>query len=204
MYINETDKQAISNSIELLESKSSAELVAVVTKKSATYKYASSVISILIVCFISLISLYFDILPIFLIQLQILSFLLLHFIFHKFDNLVLFLLPSFYKKDMARKYAHTQFENLRLNRTKTEHALMFFVSIDEKYVEIIANEKISKEVSNDYWQVIVDEFTENVKNGDLSGGYLKAIDTCSTFLIKEFPIQNDDINELPNDVIELV
>ena len=100
MYINETDKQAISNSIELLESKSSAELVAVVTKKSATYKYASSVISILIVCFISLISLYFDILAIFLIQMQILSFLLLHFIFHKFDNLVLFLLPSFYKKDI--------------------------------------------------------------------------------------------------------
>ena len=204
MYINETDKQAISNSIELLESKSSAELVAVVTKKSATYKYASSVISILIVCFISLISLSFDILAIFLIQIQILSFLLLHFIFHKFDNLVLFLLPSFYEKDMARKYAHTQFENLRLNRTKTQHALMFFVSIDEKYVEIIANEKISKEVSNDYWQAIVDDFTKDVKNGDLSGGYLKAINTCSTFLIKEFPIQDDDINELPNDVIELV
>lgn len=204
MYVNEADKQAISKSIELLESKSSAELVAVVTKKSATYKYESSVISIIMVCFISLICLYFDISTLFLMQIQILLFLVLHFIFDKFESLVLFLLPSFYKKSTASKYANTQFANLKLNRTKTKHALMFFVSIDEKYVEIITDENISANVSNDYWQEIVDEFIKDVKNGDLSGGYLKAINTCSTYLIKEFPIKDNDENELPNEVIELM
>ncbi|WP_121628405.1 TPM domain-containing protein [Poseidonibacter antarcticus] len=204
MYINEADKQAISKSIELLESKSSAELVAVVTKKSATYKYESSVISIIMVCFISLICLYFDISTLFLMQIQILLFLVLHFIFDKFESLVLFLLPSFYKKSIASKYANIQFANLKLNRTKTKHALMFFVSIDEKYVEIITDENISVNISNDYWQEIVDEFIKDVKNGDLSGGYLKAINTCSIYLIKEFPIKDDDENELPNEVIELI
>ena len=204
MYINEADKQAITKSIELLESKSSAELVAVVTKKSATYKYESSVISIIMVCFISLICLYFDIPTLFLMQIQILLFLVLHFIFDKFESLVLFLLTSFYKKSMASKYANTQFANLKLNRTKTKHALMFFVSIDEKYVEIITDENISTKVSNNYWQEIVDEFIKDVKNNDLSSGYLKAINTCSTYLIKEFPIKDDDENELPNEVIELV
>ncbi|APW66855.1 MULTISPECIES: TPM domain-containing protein [Arcobacteraceae] len=204
MYIKEEHKQAISKSIELLESKSSAELVAVVAKRSATYKYASSVISIIIVCLLSLLCLFFDISTLLLIQTQILTFLILHFIFNRFENIILFLLPSFYKKNIASKYANTQFENLRLNRTKTKQALMFFVSIDEKYVEIITDEKISEKISNDYWQVIVDEFIKDVKNNELSKGYLKAIDSCSTYLIKEFPIKDDDENELPNDVIELV
>jgi len=204
LYINEADKQAISNSIELLESKSSAELVAVVAKRSATYKYASSVISIIIVCIISLFSFLFDITTLFLIQVQILIFLVLHFVFNKYENIVLLLLPNFYKKNMASKYANTQFENLRLNRTKTKQALMFFVSLDEKYVEIITDDKISQKVSNEYWQVIIDEFIKDVKNDNLSGGYLKAINSCSTYLIKEFPIKDDDENELPNDVIELV
>lgn len=203
MHINEKDKQAISSSIELLESKSSAELVAVVTKKSATYKYASSIISILIVSILSLVSLFFDITSFELIQAQILLFLILHLIFDKFDNLVLLLLPSFYKKSMASSYANTQFENLQLNRTKSKQALMFFVSLDEKYVEIITDEKISEKISDEYWQVIVDEFIKDIKNNDLSNGYLKAINSCSELLAKEFPIQANDINELPNDVIEL-
>jgi len=204
MYINKKDKQSISKSIEILESKSSAELVAVVTKRSTSYKYASSVMSIILVCLISLFSLFFDISTFFLIQIQILMFLLLHFVFEKYNNLVLFLLPSFYKKNIARNYAQTQFINLKLNKTKTKHALMFFVSIDEKYVEIITDENISSKISNEFWQEIVDEFIKDVKNGDLSGGYLKAINSCSIYLIKEFPIKNDDENELPNEVIELV
>lgn len=50
---------------------------------------------------------------------------------------------------------------------------------------------------------VVDEFIKDVKKKELSNGYLKAIDSCSGILIKEFPIQKNDKNELPNDVIEL-
>ena len=204
MYINKEDKKSISKAIEFLESKSSAELVAVITKRSTIYKYAASIISIVIVCLISLFSLFFDISILLLIQIQILTFLVLHFIFEKNEDLILYLLPSFYKRNMASEYAQKQFINLRLNKTKTKHALMFFVSIDEKYVEIITDENISSKISNEFWQKIVDEFIQDVKNDNLSGGYLKAINSCSTYLIKEFPIKDDDENELPNEVIELV
>lgn len=204
MYLNKEQSKAISNSIELLESKSSAELVAVVTKRSASYKYESSVINIIIVCIVSLFCLFFDISAILLLQIQIILFLVLHFVFTKFEKLVLLLLPSFYKKNISNNYANKQFENLSLNRTKTKQTLMFFVSLDEKYVEIITDDKISEKVSNEYWQVIINEFVNDVINDDLSKGYLKAINSCSTYLIKEFPIKHDDENELPNDVIELV
>jgi putative membrane protein len=80
---------------------------------------------------------------------------------------------------------------------------MFFVSYDEKYVEIIADKEISKKIDDEYWQVIVKEFIKDVKNNNLSNGYVKAIKSCSEILVKNFPIQTDDENELSNEVIEL-
>ncbi len=37
----------------------------------------------------------------------------------------------------------------------------------------------------------------------MSQGYIKAIDSCSDILIRNFPIQDDDKNELSNEVREI-
>ena len=50
---------------------------------------------------------------------------------------------------------------------------------------------------------IVDEFINDVKDKELAKGYLKAIKSCNEILIEKFPIQKNDENELPNEVIEL-
>lgn len=202
--LKQEQKDLISKKIQECESKSSAELVAVISKRSSEYKYASLLIALLITAFISLILvIFFQVSNSFLLQMQILSILGYFILFEKFDGLVLYFLPKFYKKKTASEYANKQFYNLGLNRTKTHQAIMFFVSLDEKYVEIISDKTISEKIDNDFWQDIIDEFVKDVKAKKLSKGYLKAIDSCSEILIKEFPIQDDDVNELSNEVIEL-
>uniref|UniRef100_UPI0040471BF1 TPM domain-containing protein n=1 Tax=Aliarcobacter sp. TaxID=2321116 RepID=UPI0040471BF1 len=204
MYLNEKEKNEISKKIENLEKESSAELVAVITKKSDDYRFISSLFIICSIFIVSFISLFlFEITTFQLVQIQLLTFLILYFLFEKFDNLILSFLPKSYKKQKASRNANEQFLNLRLNRTKTNQGIMFFVSIDEKYVEIIADKTISEKISNDYWQDIINEFIKDVKRNKLSLGYLKAINSCSEILTKEFPIQKNDENELSNSVIEL-
>ena len=80
---------------------------------------------------------------------------------------------------------------------------MFFVSFDEKFVEIVVDEEISKSIPNSHWQSIVDEFISDIKDNQLLNGYIKAIVACSSILIEKFPIKADDTNELPNNVIEV-
>ena len=80
---------------------------------------------------------------------------------------------------------------------------MFFVSLDERYVKVITDNKISQEIPNEFWQQLVFEFAEDVKREDFLNGYLKAIRTSKAILIKHFPIQKDSENELSNEVIEL-
>ena len=204
MYLNEKEKELISKEIENLEKLSSAELVAVVTKKSGNYKYLSTILNVSIVFFISFFIIFFTSYSnIQLLEFQLLSFIGIFLFLEKFDNFVLFLLPKSYKRNKASLNAQEQFSNLGLNRTKTNQGIMFFVSLDEKYVEIITDKTINEKIENKYWQIIIDNFIVDVKNNELSKGYLKAIKSCSKILIKEFPIQDNDENELSNDVIEL-
>jgi putative membrane protein len=204
MYLNDNEKKLISKEIENLEKSSSAELVAVITKRSGDYNYIMSILNICIVFSISFFIIFFTSFSnIELLQIQLLIFIAIFLFLEKFDNLILSLLPKFYKRDKASTNAQEQFLNLGLNRTKTNQAIMFFVSLDEKHVEIITDKTISKKIKDEYWQIIVDEFILDVKKNNLSKGYLKAINSCSQILIKEFPIQANDKNELSNDVIEL-
>lgn len=203
MYLNNKEKQDISKEIEALEKKSSVELVAVITKQSGSYKFETISISLFLTVIVSLISLIFDISSIKLFQIEILSFFFFFFLLSKFNKLLLSVIPKSYKYDKASENAAQQFLSLGLNSTKTKQAIMFYVSLDEKYVEILTHSAIKEKIDDSYWQDIVNEFTKDVKNKEFSKGYIKAIKSCNDILIKEFPIKKDDINELSNEVIEL-
>lgn len=204
MNLNEQDKSNISKEIENLEKLSSAELVAVFTQRSGTYKHISTLIVVYTMLFIALLCVAFTSITAYtLIEIEIFIFIALYFLFDKFDTLILKILPKSYKHEKASQNAHKQFYNLGLNHTKTKQALMFFVSYDEKYVEIITDTVINLKIDDSYWQSIVDEFIKDVKKDELSNGYLKAIKSCKDILVDKFPIQEDDENELSNEVREI-
>lgn len=203
MILKEKEKELISKEIENLEKKSSVELVAVVTKRSSNYKVASSMIAMFLLFCISCGLVFSENISTFeLVQIQVLIFFGFYLFFEKFKNSFFKLLPKSYKYQIASENANKQFYNLQFDKTK--HAIMFFVSFDEKYVEIITDKNISEIIPNTHWKFIIDEFINDIKEEKVFEGYLKAIQACSSILIKEFPIQENDKNELPNEVIELI
>ncbi len=203
MYLNDNEKKQISQEIENLEKQSSAELVAVMTKQVSSYNFETIAITLLITVIVSLFTLIFENDSQRLFQIQTISFIFFYFIFTKSNKSLLSLLPKSYKYEKASAFANKQFTSLGLHKTKTKQAIMFFVSLEEKYVEIITDSVIKEKIPDSYWQDIVDEFIKDVKNDNLKNGYIKVIKSCNEILIKNFPIQKNDKNELPNDVIEL-
>lgn len=203
MHLNNLEKELISREIENLESKSSAELVAVITKSSDDYKYEATLASLIITFLISLISIYFDIDKSKLFELQIVSFFGFYFLFYFFKNILFYLLPKNYKYKKASNNATIEFFKLGLHLTQTQEAIMFYVSTDEKFVKIITDKNIKEKIDDSYWQKIVDDFLKDVKNKEFSNGYIKAIKSCNKILIEKFPIKSNDKNELQNEVIEL-
>ena len=76
------------------------------------------------------------------IQIQLVTFLGIYLFFTKFRNFFIKILPKNYKNQVASKKAYNEFYNLTQNSTK--QTLLFFISFEEKYVQIITDDEISK------------------------------------------------------------
>ena len=203
MYLNNDEKESIEKQIKKLEEKSSAELVAVITDFSSSYNLLILIFSLVFTFLISLINLYFNASTIMFFEIQLSTFAFFILMFHNFKQYFLYLLPKKYKYNKASKKAKEEFINQGLYDTQTKLAIMFFVSIEEKYVEIITDKNVKEKIDDTYWQEIVNEFIKDVKNKEFTQGYEKAIKSCSEILINNFPIEKNDKNELSNEVIEL-
>ena len=204
MTLSSDEKELISKEIENLEKLSSCELVAVVTKRSDSYKLAAAMVAIFNLFCISVFFIFFSEKAVFqILQIQFLVFIGSYLLLNKFKKVFLKILPKSYKYQISSENANRQFYNLQLDKTKTKHAIMFFVSFDEKYVKIMTDKEISEKIPNEFWQQLIFEFTEDVKREDFVNGYIKAIKTSKAILIKHFPIKNNDKNELSDEVIEL-
>jgi len=204
MYFNKTQKESIEKKIKEVEQQSSAELVAVITKKSDGYEYVGLLISLLFTVILTGYLLVFSSLGaeyILLTQVTVIASLSLLFTYQ--SKLLMYLLPKSYKYNISSKYAHTNFATLGLNNTQTKQAIMFFVSVEEKYVEIITDSNIKTKIPNAQWQEIVNVFINDIKNENIYLGYSKAIDSCSSVLIENFPVKQNDVNELEDEIIEL-
>jgi len=103
----------------------------------------------------------------------------------------------------CRRYAFEQFFVHKLNETKKRLGVMLFVSLDERYVELIADKGISDEVKPEEWAKIIDDFIADVKSGKVHEGYIKAVRACQDILKTHFPDVPDDINELSDTLVEL-
>lgn len=204
MYLSKEDKKDISNSIKHLEKHSEAELVAVMAEKSGEYDYAWLVIGFFLVVIVSIFAITdFTISNLNLLVIQMTcmaSFLALSFFFEGF---LIKALPNVYKHKKASIHANKLFNQLGITRTKSHIGIMFFVSVSERYVEIVVDEGVKEKIDKSYWENVVANFIKSVKKDEFAIGYIQAINECSEILTKNFPIKSDDKNELPDEVIEV-
>ncbi|HZF70968.1 TPM domain-containing protein [Sulfuricurvum sp.] len=200
--LNETLKTQIKEAIESAERQSSCEFVAVITQKSGNYRiYAFFVVALsalLIPHLIFWLTDWFRIEKIF--QWQITSFILL-MILTQLSVVTNALAPSAVKHRQAALVAQQSFRKFGLYRTSKRRAILFFVSIDEKYAEIITDIGIDEKVPKETWQAVIEVFRQNLETKNVAQGYLEAIETCGAILKREFPAEAGDVDELPNELI---
>lgn len=188
MILNNKDKNFISKEIEKIKTLSSVQLFIESTKRSSKYQLASCMFAIFILFFFSFLmisTIHIDALE--LLQIQLLIFFGFYFLLEKSKNSFIKILPKFYKHQVASKNAIEQFDNLEWDNTKKK--VMFFISFDEKYAEILVDDEIADVIPNSHWEAILNEFSQEIKENNFSTAYLKAIIACSSILIEKFPLK---------------
>jgi putative membrane protein len=103
----------------------------------------------------------------------------------------------------AHQNAQSQFLSRNIHITKRRTGVLIFVSLAERFAEVVADEAIDLRVSQEEWDGIVATLIDHAKRGKLAEGYLLAIEQSGALLKKHFPKSYTDTNELDDHMVEL-
>jgi putative membrane protein len=101
----------------------------------------------------------------------------------------LLLVPKRVKHSHAWQLAHREFNAHVFAAPNQPHRILLFVSLGERYVEIIADHDTHALAPDGTWNKIVDEFLTTVKAGHVADGVLAGVAACGAILKTHHPSQ---------------
>jgi putative membrane protein len=94
----------------------------------------------------------------------------------------LMLAPPHARRQHARAMAHREFAARILASSERRGGVLFFVSLAERYAEIIADRETHARVGDAAWKQIVGNYLNAAKQGRIADGIVAAIDACAALI----------------------
>ena len=92
------------------------------------------------------------------------------------------------------------FHLLKMDNTKQENGVLIYVAIDDRDFVIYGDKGINGVVPNDFWESTKDIIVSHFKTGNYKQGLIDGILKAGEQLIKHFPWNKDNTNELSNTI----
>ena len=107
----------------------------------------------------------------------------------------------FESKKAIRELAEDEFIRAGIANTAEKTGVLIFILLTEKQFYILADEKISHKVSQQTFDLIANEMSNQFKSGKFSTGIINCINKLSELLSRNFPIKPNDLDELSNKIL---
>lgn len=121
----------------------------------------------------------------------------------KWMPLRLALTPAATKHRRVRRRAVAIFQAAAAGRTSGRTGILIYLSMAERRAEIVADEAILKVTDQHAWGEAMTALIKDVREGRPGDGIVAAIESVGTVLAEHFPRSANDINEIPDKLIEL-
>jgi putative membrane protein len=115
----------------------------------------------------------------------------------------LVLTPGIVKSHRVRTRALSYFKIGAAGRTSGRTGILIFLSLAEHRAEIVADEAIHSKVAPEVWGEAMAKLIADVRHGRIVDGMIAAIGDVGLILADHLPRAHNDINELPDRLIEL-
>lgn len=104
---------------------------------------------------------------------------------------------------VVRERALTWFGRLRIWDTEHNNGVLIYVLLAEHAIEIVADRALSRQVSQDAWQSMVDRLASRLRTGNFEDGLTQALEEVSALLVAHFPAETGALrpNELSDAVV---
>jgi len=113
------------------------------------------------------------------------------------------IIPKSVQEEKVKERAQLSFVEYGVSKTRDRTGVLIFISNLEKKVLILADSGIAKVYPNESWEKQVNTIITGIKNNNFGAQLVKVITDIGEVLAKNFPIKEDDTNELSNHVREI-
>jgi putative membrane protein len=207
--IGPQDHERIAQAIRTAESKTDGEIYCVVAHASDGYFFPAAFMASLGTLIVSLAVAYgleawwLSIrLPHFVIA-QLLALASVLVLLWALPGLRIHLVPRRLRYQAAHANAIRQFLARNVHRTAARTGVLVFVSIAERYAEVIADSGIDSRVGQHVWDGVVRDLIAQAGNDRLAEGFIRAIESVGSVLAEHFPVSPGDSNELDDHLVEI-
>ena len=201
--VTKAEADQIAAAISAAEQKTSGEIVAMITAESASYYYAPvlwAALAALVMPWPLIHWTWWRIQDIYLLQIAVFFALA---VLLNWRRLRFALVPRSVKSARAHRRAVEQFLAQNMHTTAGRTGVLIFVSVAERYAEIIADAGIHKLVPETEWTAIVNKLTADIGDDKAGDGFVAAIESVGHRLAEHFPPGSGPTNQLPNHLIVL-
>ncbi len=202
-FFTEEEKERLKATVHEVESKTIGEIVVMVVDHSDHYIEAEVLGGILLGSLLSLIAtlLYFHSSIWSYVPLSFLFFFPCRFLFQRVDILKRLFIGIRKKEEAVRLRAERAFFERGLYKTKKNTGVLFFLSLLERKVWVLADKGIYEKMNQETLNRFANEVSRGIKENQACEALSKAIQEIEVLLSQHFPITPDDTDELPNDVM---
>lgn len=103
-------------------------------------------------------------------------------------------------KSEALDQAAYIFKKLKMTKTELRNGVLFYLAIDNRKFAILGDAGINSKVPGNFWDKIKNAVIEKFSEGELALGLATGIKMAGEQLKKNFPYQQDDVNELSDEI----
>jgi len=207
--ISPADHERITSAIRQMEQSTSGEIFAVVARESDDYFYVAGFMAALWALLIGLVLAFLSyftetqISVLVLTMAQLASFAGSLLLFHFFPDLKYWFVPRAIAYKRASNNAVRQFLAHGIHTTDDRSGVLIFVSLAERYAEIVADAGINEKVDQSQWDNMMGVLITKAREGDIAEGFLHVIENAGELLCEHFPPIDGQKNELDDRLIEL-
>ncbi|PYE87990.1 TPM domain-containing protein [Phyllobacterium leguminum] len=208
-YLSAGDRARIAETIRTAEEKTSGEIYAVLAHRSDDYFFAAGFVAACGVIIASIIAAFlahwywFEIsLPLFGLAI-LLAFICVILVIWLVPSIRFALVPHRIRYHRAHLNAMQQFLARNIHVTSKRTGVLLFVSLAERYAEVVADAGINAKVQQKDWNDIVSILTQHASREEVADGFVVGIEKAGKLLARYFPAKRGNPNELGDHVVEL-
>lgn len=217
--LSKKEKDLIAEAVSKAEKNTSGEIAVVVAKQSSDYAVYELTFAVIIGLLFTVLSLiYFAQIDAFImdkfwssssiitpsiISLGTFVIIAIFYFLANIPCLDRLIIPKSMKETRVKEKAELSFMEYGVSQTRDRTGVLIFISNLEKKVLILADTGIAEIYPNESWQKQVNTIINGIKSKNFGTELVKVITEIGSVLQKNFPIKDDDTNELENHVREI-